>query len=145
MTNTSIYISIKRLGKRQPIVEKQAFPLTQSFLEHPTLQNFIELVVEKEVSKYNEKIANQSLLPYLDKVTLSKMTAYGKVDFGTTYNTEAAIITEAVDTALQAFEDGLFMVLIDGGNCRQLKQKIQFRENSEVVFLRLVALAGGYF
>ncbi len=145
MTNTSIYISIKRLGKRQPIIEKQAFPLTQSFLENPTLQNFIQLVVTKEVSRYNEKITNQSLIPYLDKITLSKMAAHGKVDFNTTYHTEPAIITEAINTALQAFEDGLFMVLIDGANCRQLKQKIQLREHSEVVFLRLVALAGGYF
>ena len=144
MTNTSIYITIKKLGKREPIIEKQAFPLTQTFLDKPTLQNFIQLVVEKEVAN-NEKITNQSLLPYLGKTTLSKMATHGKVDFSAVYNTESVIITEAVNTALQAFEDGLFMVLIDGGNCRQLKQKIQFRENSEVVFLRLVALAGGYF
>lgn len=145
MINTSIYISIKKLGKRQPIIEKQVFLLTQTFLETPTLQNFIQLVVEKEVTTYNKTVTNQSLLPYLGKTTLSKMAQHGKVDFSAVYNTKSAIKTEAVSTALQAFEDGLFMVLIDGGNCRNLKQKIQFRENSEVVFLRLVALSGGYF
>lgn len=145
MINNQIYISIKKLGKRQPIIEKQTFVLTDTFLKTPTLQNFIQLVVEKEVSTFNEKITTKSILPYLDEATLSKMANHGKVDFGEVYNTKPAIIAEAVQTALQAFEDGLFMVLIDGGNCRDLKQKLQFREQSEVVFLRLVALAGGYF
>jgi len=145
MINHSIYISIKMLGKRQPIITKQAFLLTDVFLEQPTLQNFLQLVVTKEVANYNEKTTNKSLLPYLDKTTLAKMAEYGKVDFGEMYNTEPAILEEAVSTAIQAFEDGLFMILIDGAICRNLAQKIQFRENSEVVFLRLVALAGGYF
>lgn len=145
MINNQIYISIKRLGKRQPIIEKQAFVLTDTFLKTPTLQNFIQLVVEKEISTFNEKITTKSILPYLDETTLSKMTKDGKVDFEEVNNTEPAMIAEVVQTALQAFEDGRFMVLIDGGNCRKLNQKLQFREQSEVVFLRLVALAGGSF
>jgi len=113
MINTPIYISIKMLGKRQPVIKKQAFSLTPNFSETPTLQNFIQLVVLQEVINYNEKITHKSILPYLDKTTLSKMATHGKVDFGTVYNTEPAILDEAVSTAIQAFEDGLFMVLID--------------------------------
>lgn len=145
MINSLVYISIKRLGKRQPIIERQAFSLSQHFFETPTLRNFIKTVVEKEVTTFNEKVEQNSLLPYLDEATLAKMAQHGKVDFGDTYNQQTTILEEAVQTAIQAFEDGLFMVLIDGANCKRLNQKIKFRENSEVVFLRLVALAGGYY
>ena len=145
MTSSLVYISIKRLGKRQPIVEKQTFSLSQSFLNTPTLKNFIKAVVEKEVNTFNEKLEDNNLLPYLDEATLVKMAQHGKVDFGDKYNRTSAILDEAVQTALQAFEDGLFMVLIDGANCKRLNQTLHFRPNSEVVFLRLVALAGGYF
>ena len=114
-------------------------------METPTLRNFIKTVIEKEVATYNEKVNNTTLLPYLNEATLATMAKHGKVDFGEVYNSEPAMLEGAINTALQAFEDGVFMVLIDGANCKDLNQKIQFREKSEVVFLRLVALAGGYF
>ena len=73
------------------------------------------------------------------------MAKHGKVSFGELHQKETAVVENAIATALQAFEDGLFLLLIDGAKCSTLEQPIKFREDSEVVFLRLVALAGGYF
>lgn len=145
MKGNQIYITVKMLGKRRPVIEKQAIILNENFLEAPNLQNFLQLVVAQEVAAYNERISAKSLLPYLDNKKIAEMAAHGKVDFGAQYNTETVALEQAIATALQAFEDGLFMVLIDGTICKQLDQPLQFKENSEVVFLRLVALAGGYF
>ena len=50
---------------------------------------------------------------------------------------------EAVGTALQAFEDGLFLVILDGEEQRELDRQIFLQAESHVVFVRMVMLAGG--
>lgn len=143
--NKEIYLSIKMIGKRRPIIEKKPLALTDAFCEKPTLENFLRLVVRQEVIAYTTKVADKTILPYLDGKTINEMATHGKVTFGDIHREEVAVVEKAIATALQAFEDGLFLVLIDGGKCETLAQPIQFRANSEVVFLRLVALSGGYF
>ena len=50
---------------------------------------------------------------------------------------------EAVATACQAFEDGLFLVVIDGQEHRELDRQVFVQPDSRVTFLRLTLLAGG--
>jgi hypothetical protein len=44
---------------------------------------------------------------------------------------------------LQAFEDGLFLVILDGEEQRELDSQIFLQADSHVVFVRMVMLAGG--
>ena len=143
--NNQVSLSIKMLGKRRPIIDKKPLALTGDFQKQPTLANFLRLVVTQEVASFNKKVDSTNLLPYLDGTTIKEMANHGKVDFGEIHRKEKADTEQAIATALQAFEDGLFLVLIDSTKLDTLDQFIQFKDNSEVVFLRLVALAGGYF
>jgi hypothetical protein len=49
----------------------------------------------------------------------------------------------AVETALLAFEDGLYSVLIDDEPVDGLDEVVVISPHMRVLFLRLVALAGG--
>jgi hypothetical protein len=50
---------------------------------------------------------------------------------------------EAVAVACQAFEDGLYLVVIDDEDQREIDRQIHLRPNSRVTFVRLTMLAGG--
>jgi hypothetical protein len=47
-----------------------------------------------------------------------------------------------VATALQAFEDGLYLVIIDEVERRSLDEPVHLAEDSQLVFIRLTFLAG---
>jgi hypothetical protein len=49
----------------------------------------------------------------------------------------------AVAVALQAFEDGLYFVFLDGQQQEDLDAEVRLRPDSTLTFIRLVALAGG--
>jgi len=55
------------------------------------------------------------------------------------------LLADALKTALQAFEDGLYFVFIDRVKIEKLDDKIDLNEKSELMLLRLTALVGGYF
>jgi hypothetical protein len=50
---------------------------------------------------------------------------------------------EAVATALEAFEDGLYLVVVDGQELRNLDAQVFLQPDSRVAFVRLTLLAGG--
>jgi hypothetical protein len=49
---------------------------------------------------------------------------------------------QAVAAALLAFEDGLYLVILDGEEQRELDRQIFLQADSHMVFVRLVMLAG---
>ena len=50
---------------------------------------------------------------------------------------------QAVAVACQAFEDGLFLVVIDGTEYRELDAQVFVQPDSQLTFIRLTLLAGG--
>ena len=52
-------------------------------------------------------------------------------------------VEEAVGTALQAFEDGLFLVVLDETELRDLDAQVFVQADSRLTFVRLTLLAGG--
>jgi hypothetical protein len=56
---------------------------------------------------------------------------------------QVAEAEEAIDAALQAFEDGSYLVLIDENEQRSLDTQVFLKPDSRVTFLRLTMLAGG--
>jgi hypothetical protein len=67
----------------------------------------------------------------------------GRVDAGERNVPQSVDAEEAVAVALQAFEDGLYFVFIDGVQQTQLDSEVFLKSNSKVLFLRLTALVGG--
>jgi hypothetical protein len=49
----------------------------------------------------------------------------------------------AVANALQSFVDGIYLVILDGEEQRDLDREVHVDDDSQVTFVRLVMLAGG--
>jgi hypothetical protein len=48
-----------------------------------------------------------------------------------------------VAAALQAFEDGLYVIIVDGEEQAELDRDVSLQPDSRVTFVRLAMLAGG--
>jgi hypothetical protein len=138
-------ISVKMLGKKRPVLENVSIQLPDELSHQTTLSQLLDIIVRQQVTAFNDKRKNDNVLPYLDKAEIEAMKNRGKVDFGTVYNTQKADVEKAVQDALQAFEDGLYFVFIDNEKMEHLTDLVELKTNSHLLFLRLVALTGGYF
>lgn len=133
----NINIKLKRLGKRK--IKEIDFEIENSVV---TLEEFITEIVKSEVSKFNDKLENPLLVSFLSTKHIEEKAQEGKVAFGDNYNQERAIESEAIENALLAFTDGMFVVFIDDEEIKDLNQNINITEATEVVFLRLTFLTG---
>jgi len=135
-----INIKLKKLGKKKikfiEIILKE---------EVHRLESLILQMVENEVERFNEKMENPQILSFLSTHTLNKKAQEGKVAFGDIANQEKVMLSEAVENALLAFKDGLFVVFIDDEEIKTLNQEIKIDASSEVVFMRLTFLTGTYW
>ena len=69
--------------------------------------------------------------------------ASGSVRNGDTAIGAPVDVLQATATALLAFEDGLYQVYVDDEPIDSLEQVVHIGEGARLMFLRLVALAGG--
>ncbi len=68
----------------------------------------------------------------------------GKIESGASEVGVQEIDAEAaVGTALQAFEDGLFLVAVDDRQHRELDRQVFLQADNRITFIRLTLLAGG--
>lgn len=113
-----------------------------------TARQLIAAAVAAEVAAYEARAEEASLLRILTRESLSDDLAQGAVRTGGAQDDptgpQAPVnVTDAVDTALLAFGDGLFRVFV--GDCELADDGVTLpvTEGSAVLFLRLVPLAGG--
>lgn len=64
------------------------------------------------------------------------------VGFGTIYKKRKPDLTEAIQIAIHAFEDGLFLVFANSEQVEALDLPLEMAGEDEVVFIRLTMLAG---
>ncbi len=50
---------------------------------------------------------------------------------------------DAADRAREAFDDGLYFMFVDDRQVESLDEVLMLRDGSRLLFVRLVALAGG--
>ena len=65
-----------------------------------------------------------------------------KVEIGIKYSHVLDLSIEAVKTAIQGFEDGLFRVFRGMDELTELDREEKFNEGDEITFIRLTMLAG---
>jgi len=140
-----IEISVKMLGKKRPMLENLPIQLPDDFNDSTNLFKLVEIIVRQQVANFNKNREGDNLLRYLDSSQMQAMKKSGKISFGEVYNTKTADVEKAVQDALQAFEDGLYFVFIEDEKIEKLGEKIDLKPNAKILFLRLVALTGGYF
>jgi hypothetical protein len=119
-----------------------------------TLRELIALVVADEVAAFNVRQQEQRLPRVLTREQMQWDAERGRIAMGGRDRndpTEAGVVSVscevsadvAVATALQAFEDRLYLVLLDGSPIETLDAKLELRPGARLTFVRLVALVGG--
>jgi hypothetical protein len=81
-------------------------------------------------------------LRVLSPAEIEDGAARGKIDMGGREQNAEVDVESAKSVALQAFEDGLYLVLINEAEIKELNAPIELDAESKVVFLRLAFLAG---
>jgi hypothetical protein len=107
-----------------------------------TLRELIARVVRSEVAAFERREQVRQLLRVLSESQIAEGTARGKIDPGGHAPTGPADPDAAVGAALQGFEDGLYLVVLDGVEQRDLDGQVYLAAESRLVFLRLTFLAG---
>ena len=136
----SIIIKLKKLGKKK--IKSLEFKLEDNI---NNLEDLIVQIVKSEVARFNDKQDNPQIISFLSEQAISQKAIDGKVDFGDNANKDKAIESVAIENALLAFSDGLFVVFVDDEEIKELNKNIKIDESSEIVFMRLTFLTGTYW
>jgi hypothetical protein len=138
-------ISGKALGRKQPLFADFSIPLPPELGDGGalTLRELIERVVRAEVDAFRQRRQERRLVRALTAREIGAGVEKGKVDMGGRQARQEVDADEAVGTALQAFEDGLYLVVVDGVEQRSLDTQVFLNPDSRVAFVRLTMLAGG--
>lgn len=98
--------------------------------------------MRSEVAAFETREQARRLVRVLSPTDISDAAARGKIDSGGRAPTGPVDPDTAVGAAIQGFEDGLYLVILDGVEQRELDRQVFLSRDSQLVFLRLTFLAG---
>ncbi len=137
---STLTISGKVLGKNQNLFTTWQMDLPVQSL---TLEELLTEIVTTEVSAFQARQADRRLTKVLGLVDIETGVAVGKVSSGGSELDQVVDVDAAIETALQAFKDGFYLVFIDDEQQEDLKATVALTSSSELLFLRLTPLVGG--
>lgn len=140
-----ITIQAKVPGQKQHAITDWRIPLPPEVngARRMTLRDLIEYVVCSEVQAFRERQGERRLARILSPGEIQQGVERGKIDLGGREPGQAIDEERAVATALQAFEDGLYFVFLNDEQQHDLNHEVTVVPDSRLLFIRLVALAGG--
>lgn len=139
-------VETRVLGKKSRALDRWSVPLPPideaSGDGGITLRALIERIVRGEVRAFEARERARRLVRVLSDAEIDDAAVRGKIDPGGRPPTGKVNPEAAVGAALQGFEDGLYLVVLDGEEQRDLDRQVFVTESSQLVFLRLTFLAG---
>jgi hypothetical protein len=139
-------VSARSLGSKRPLFADWAVPPP----ERPgtgdgglTLRDLISHVVKAELGAFRLRQEARRLDRVLSAREIEDGVARGRVSPEGRGLSQRVDEPEAIAAALQAFADGLYLVVIDGTEHRDLDAQVYLNPDSRITFIRLVFLAGG--
>lgn len=142
----TITIKGKQVGSKKQLFPDRFIPYPPSLQNaggRTTLRDLITRIVLEEVAAFRQRQEERRLYRALTAPQIAQGVGQGKVNPGGQDLDQEVDDDSAVATALQAFEDGLYFVFIDGEQKQDLNETVYVGPDSTVTFVRLVALAGG--
>src|SRR4051812_38201267 len=138
-------ISGKALGKKKPLFADFSIPYPPELGEGGavTLRDLLSRIVRHEVEAFKQRQEDRKFIKALTAREIGEQAARGKIDMGGRDLDQKVDVEEAIAVALEAFEDGLYLVIIDGQDHKTLDAQVFLRPDSKVGFVRLTMLAGG--
>ena len=142
---TEMFIETRVLGRRARPLDGWSIPTPppdHDGDEGLTLRQLIERIVRTEVRAFEQRERSRRFVRVLSDTEIAESAARGRVDPGGRPPSGPVDEDRAVGAALQGFEDGLYLVVLDGEEQRDLERRLYLTDQSRVVFLRLTFLAG---
>jgi hypothetical protein len=138
-------ITGKALGRRKPLFADWSIPLPPDLnVDDTTLRDLITQLVRTEVGAFKERQEQRHVFRALTSGEIETGVKKGKVEMGgSELPLQAVDEHAAVATALQAFEDGLYLVVIDEKEHKNLDSQVFLQPDTRITLLRLTLLAGG--
>jgi hypothetical protein len=140
MASPTLTISGKVIGKSQNLFTSWQMDLPNQQL---TLQDLLTQVVQSEIRAFCDRQSQQRLTKMLGLVEIEAGVLRGKIDSGGHELEQVVDELGAIDTVLQAFKDGFYLVFVDDQQQEDLQATVALNSNSELLFLRLTPLVGG--
>jgi hypothetical protein len=141
-----ITISGKTIGKKQPLFADWSIPFPPELSGGEgglTLRDLITRIVKSEVQAFRKRQQDRQFVRALTARQIEEGAGAGKIDMGGRKLKQTVSDEDAVGAALQAFEDGIYLVILDGEEQAELDREIHLEPDSRITFVRLVMLAGG--
>lgn len=126
------------------VVKKKASSLKElgcQQIDIPRVKTLKELLIALCVHEY-DSLYQTNKLNLLTSKDIEMQARLGRVKFAALYNKETVDINQAINVMLQDYQDGLFRVYLDDQECDELEEDIKIEDNSKIVLIRLVMLAG---
>jgi hypothetical protein len=137
-------ISGKALGRKKPLFADFSIPFPPDLGDGAvTLRDLITRVVRSEVDAFKQRQEERRVFRAMTARDIEQGAVRGKIDMGGRDSRQEVDVDQAIGTALEAFEDGLYLVVVDGQEQRSLDSQLFLQEESRVAFVRLTMLAGG--
>lgn len=141
-----VMIAGRALGRKKPLFADFSIPIPPESSEGGgiTLRQLIGRIVQDEVAAFQKRQQDRQFLRVLTEREIAEGAERGKIEMG-----ESAIVPQKVDpaaavaTAVQAFEDGLYLIVIDENEQKDLEKEVFLQPESRITFIRLTLLAGG--
>jgi hypothetical protein len=143
MSAVTLTIDARLLGQKRPLFSGWRLELAPGDHASLSLRQLIGHVVAAEVRAFQRRQAERRLARVLSPEQIEQGLARGKVELGERDLDQQVDDAAAIAAALQAFEDGLYFVFVEGEQITALEAEIELRPETRVSFVRLVALAGG--
>lgn len=140
----ALLVSTRVLGKRKPLLDDFGVPPPPAAPggDDLRLRDVIEHVVRHEVRGFKQRQQARRLDRVLSDAQITEAATRGKVNPAGKDFKQEVDVEVAVGAALQAFEDGLYLVIIDEVERRSLDETVRLSEDSRLTFIRLTFLAG---
>jgi hypothetical protein len=140
----ALTVTTRALGRRKPLLADFGVnpPPMDDGEDELTLRALITSVVRQEVARFGARQREQRFDRVLGTQAIAAGAEKGKIDPAGKSFDQTVEVDEAVGTALLAFEDGLYLVIIDGIEYKSLDDAIRLHDDSKLTFLRLTFLAG---
>ena len=140
-------VQMKQAGKRQNKI------VTAKLLLKKTPKTIEELLKFTVKATYGTHVKKTKLIEAFENGDLSEVILYsqeqledqastGKIDFGFLKSEKTISEKQAVETTLQAFEDGLVAVFVDGKRYEELNEELHLIGNEVITFVKLTMLSG---
>lgn len=139
-------VQVKQAGKRQNKITTERLKLEK---KPETVGELLQLSVKASRLAFLERMKgtrseDQELYSQLilSEERLEEKAASGKVGFGRITNEKTVSEEKAVETARQAFEDGIIALFIDNVRYEEFDTPLSLTGDETVTFVKLTMLAG---